>query len=192
MGPRDSCCTNGAFKRFRTRLASVASHLNRAVPSFRGVRLHHSRLHRTIGRSHTKHTRNMGSFVTSVRDCVSRVYLYRHLFHRNGLRGRIYRYSAGIGGVVFSRRNHMLYIVSLSAIVPSLFIDSCNSFLHATTGAVTRSSPRFRGVSFHVSVFRSFAHKCIRSTSTFLSPLRVSLLPRTTRLFPCVRTIHFL
>lgn len=127
-----------------------------------------------------------------MRGHTSRVYGTRHLCHRNELPGQMYRYSAGMGGVVFSRSNAILYIVSLSAIVPDFVFSSCNSFLHSNTGAKLRSSGGLSGIGFGVRVFRTFAGNCLRSNGSFLLPVRVRGLPCTTTLFPCVRYMHFL
>lgn len=192
IGPRCSGCTKRTFNGFRTVLTSVPRALNRAVPSFRGVRFHLGRLHSTITAGTTKHMTRIRCCLSRVRGQTSRVYGTRHLCHRNGLPGHMYRYSAGMGGVVFSRSKGILYIVSLSAMVPDFVFSSCKSFLHAKTGANSRSSGSLSHMGFGVRVFGTFAGKCLRNTGSFLAPVRVRGLPCTTTLFPCVRYMHFL
>lgn len=146
-----------------------------------------------MGGGTTNHLSRIGSLVRRVRGHTRTVYVRRHLCHRNGLGGHAGRYSAGIGGVVFSARaSGILYIVSLSAIVPNFILSSVNSFVHAKTGANTRSSRGLSGIGIGVSVFGTCAHNCVRGIGSFLAPVRVGLLPCNNHLLACVRAIHFL
>ena len=192
VNPEYSYYAGKAFGNFEAMLADMSEELGESIPDFHNMELRRRQLHDALKEDRAGRAAGVKDFVAQLEQYADEMCRAQQLHREGRLPKRICHCDTKVNNMLFDEEGHVLCVIDLDTVMPSLFYSDYGDFLRSAANTVAEDSPEFDRIDVRMDIFEAFTHGYIESASAFLTPLETELLPYAAALFPYMQAVRFL
>ena len=181
-----------AFGKFEAQVADITDRLGETIPDFHNMELRRDQLRQAVKEDRAGRAEGVKDFIADIEKYMDEMCLCQCLFREGKLKKHVCHCDTKVNNMMFDQEGHVLCVIDLDTVMPSLFVSDCGDFLRTAANTIAEDSPEFDKINFRMDIFEAFTRGYIESASSFLSPLEISLLPHAAELFPYMQAVRFL
>lgn len=181
-----------AFGNFEAQLADIADKLGETIPDFHNMELRRDQLRTVVKQNPVGRAASVANFIDEIEGYMDEMCLGERLLREGKLQKRVCHCDTKVNNMMFDEGGHVLCVIDLDTVMPSLFVSDYGDFLRTAANTVAEDSPEFDKIDFRMDIFRAFTRGYLESASSFLTSLEISLLPYAAELFPFMQAVRFL
>lgn len=192
VNPQYSYHAGKAFGHFEAQLADIADLLGETIPDFHNMELRRDQLREVVQADPVGRVAGVKDFLDDIEKYMDAMCLGERLHREGKLPKRVCHCDTKVNNMMFDREGHVLCVIDLDTVMPSLFVSDYGDFLRTAANTQAEDSPEYDQIDFRMDIFRAFTQGYVESASAFLTPLELSLLPYAAELFPYMQAVRFL
>lgn len=192
VNPQYSYHAGKAFGHFEAQLADIADLLGETIPNFHNMELRRDQLREVVNADPVGRVAGVKDFLDDIEEHMDAMCLGERLYREGKLQKRVCHCDTKVNNMMFDREGHVLCVIDLDTVMPSLFVSDYGDFLRTAANTQVEDSPEYDRIDFRMDIFRAFTRGYVESASAFLTPLELSLLPYAAELFPFMQAVRFL
>ena len=192
VNPEYSYYAGKAFGDFEARLADITDQLGETIPDFHNMELRRDQLRQAVREDRAGRAAGVKDLIDDIERYMGEMCLGERLYREGKLKKHVCHCDTKVNNMMFDENGHVLCVIDLDTVMPSLFVSDYGDFLRTAANTVAEDSPEFDGIDFRMDIFEAFTRGYVESASAFLSPLEKSLLPYAAELFPYMQAVRFL
>lgn len=192
VNPEYSYYAGKAFGNFEAMLADMSEELGESIPDFHNMELRRRQLHDALKEDRAGRAAGVKDFVAQLEQYADEMCRAQQLHREGRLPKRICHCDTKVNNMLFDEEGHVLCVIDLDTVMPSLFYSDYGDFLRSAANTVAEDSPEFDRIDVRMDIFEAFTRGYIESASAFLTPLETELLPYAAALFPYMQAVRFL
>ena len=192
VNPQYSYYAGKAFGNFEAMLADMPEELGESIPDFHNMELRRRQLQDAFKENRAGRASEVKDFVAQLKQYGDEMCLAQRLHREGKLPKRICHCDTKVNNMLFDEDGHVLCVIDLDTVMPSLFYSDYGDFLRSAANTVAEDSPEFDRIDVRMDIFEAFTRGYIESASAFLTPLETELLPYAAALFPYMQAVRFL
>ena len=192
VNPEYSYHAGHAFGDFEARLADIPDKLGETIPDFHNMELRRDQLRQALKEDRAGRAAGVKDFVADIEKYMYEMCLGERLLREGKLKKHVCHCDTKVNNMMFDEQGHVLCVIDLDTVMPSLFVSDYGDFLRTAANTVAEDSPEYDKIDFRMDIFEAFTRGYLETASSFLSPLEISLLPYAAELFPYMQAVRFL
>ena len=192
VNPEYSYYAGKAFGNFEAMLADMSEELGESIPDFHNMELRRRQLHDALKEDRAGRAAGVKDLVAQLEPYADEMCRAQQLHREGRLPKRICHCDTKVNNMLFDEEGHVLCVIDLDTVMPSLFYSDYGDFLRSAANTVAEDSPEFDRIDVRMDIFEAFTRGYIESASAFLTPLETELLPYAAALFPYMQAVRFL
>lgn len=192
VNPEYSYHAGKAFGKFEAQVADITDQLGETIPDFHNMELRLNQLRQAVKEDRAGRVAGVKEFIDALEQYSDEMCLGERLFREGKLQKHVYHCDTKVNNMMFDKQGHVLCVIDLDTVMPSLFVSDYGDFLRTAANTMPEDSPEFDKIDFRMDIFEAFTRGYVESASAFLSPLEISLLPYAAELFPYMQAVRFL
>lgn len=209
--PEYSYLTGKAFGNFEAMLSDLQEPLGETIPNFHNMEFRMSQLIEAVENdkfcriddpeegdsrhpidNDPDHSDEVIAMIDEIDENSIEMCKAEQMFRDGVLPKRICHCDTKVNNMLFDEEGHVLCVIDLDTVMPSLFYSDYGDFLRSAANTVAEDSPEFDRIDVRMDIFEAFTRGYIESASAFLTPLETELLPYAAALFPYMQAVRFL
>ena len=192
VNPEYSYHAGKAFGKFEAQVADITDQLGETIPDFHNMELRLNQLRQAVREDRAGRVAGVKEFIDALEQYSDEMCFGERLFREGKLHKHVCHCDTKVNNMMFDKQGHVLCVIDLDTIMPSLFVSDYGDFLRTAANTMPEDSPEFDKIDFRMDIFEAFTRGYVESASAFLSPLEISLLPYAAELFPYMQAVRFL